>query len=147
MSRRLGLLLLVGLLSGPTSFAVAPASADEDRPAVRRDAHGDPLPPAARARIGTLRLQAGGRITQMAFLADGKVLITLAEGKLTAWDITSGKEVHPLKDLPETCNALALSQTGRMLAVTDGDSSSGMRRQGGRRDCVGRPSPAILLSL
>src|SRR6185369_4416156 len=83
---RLSLALL--LLSGLTAFAAPPA----DKP-VRLDAHGDPLPQGALARLGTSRLRPGDLDAPFALSPDGKSLLTGEPQWLRLWDIETGKEV------------------------------------------------------
>jgi WD40 repeat protein len=58
----------------------------------RVDAYGDPLPPGAIARLGTMRLRHNGPIISAAFSADGKQLIS-ADGRdeIRVWDGSTGK--------------------------------------------------------
>jgi WD40 repeat protein len=122
MTHRLRWLLLLGLLPGALTvfalertLAAAPAAR-----AARADALGDPLPPAARARLGTARLYAGQGISQLLFSRDGKLLFSLSEShQFQAWDTATGREVQPLKDRPDDPLTLALSPNGRMLAMTE----------------------------
>ena len=66
----------------------------------RLDHHGDPLPEHALLRIGTTRLRPGGVVTNMAFTADGKRLVTIntATGG-HVWEVSTGKQLcafgHP----------------------------------------------------
>jgi WD40 repeat protein len=67
-------------------------------PEARRDAHGDPLPPGAVARYGTVRLRHGTVPDGLAFSPDGAVLGSLADTPdgLRTWDPATGKEVARL---------------------------------------------------
>jgi WD40 repeat protein len=56
----------------------------------RVDRCGDPLPPGALLRLGTLRLQHPQVVQEMALSPDGKTVVTLG-GQLIAWDTASGK--------------------------------------------------------
>jgi RNA polymerase sigma factor (sigma-70 family) len=105
------ILLAVGVLGTGASFlfqptAVAqapgaaqaqpaqPAQAAEEKKA-GTDLYGDDLPPGAVARMGTLRWRHGGAVTFVAFLPDGKGLLTAStDGTLRLWDVDSGKEVR-----------------------------------------------------
>src|SRR5690348_3938921 len=46
------------------------------QPQSKADAHGDPLPPGARARLGTVRWRHGEPVTFAAFALDGKAVVT-----------------------------------------------------------------------
>jgi WD40 repeat protein len=123
MSRRIvSLLLAAGLLFTPGQRAAS----DGDRtsgPATpkRQDAKGDPLPPAALARIGTLRFCHGGAIAALAFLEDGKTLLSCGDGALRAWERASGKEIAlPVSVTGQPAN-FALSPNGRLFAVLTAD--------------------------
>jgi hypothetical protein len=65
----------------------------------RADRYGDPLPPGARARIGTIRLKARGRVHGLVFARDGKTFLSLGSQTLpetnTAqlWDARTGREL------------------------------------------------------
>ncbi|MBI1916678.1 MAG: sigma-70 family RNA polymerase sigma factor [Planctomycetes bacterium] len=61
----------------------------------RTDRHGDPLPPDALARLGTVRWRHGGTVWALAFSPDGKhVASGSADGTARVWDATTGKELH-----------------------------------------------------
>jgi len=92
----------------------------QDKPVVRLDFHGDPLPDGALARHGTVRLRHQGEITQLGFLPDGKNLFSVGSD-LTYhhWDVATGQERFHLdhKDLPfaktRKTMAFSLRLTGR----------------------------------
>ncbi len=118
MSRRCFLVLLASvLLVSPA----ARAAGAPPRAATRADANGDLLPPAAVARLGSLRLYHGGGIQKLAFLHDGKTLLSLGDGLLRAWETTTGKEIAPPVPLPGSVTSFALSPSRRLLAVIGDD--------------------------
>jgi RNA polymerase sigma factor (sigma-70 family) len=86
--------------AAPAPVAPAPLAKQEQEPAqgkgaARRDLHGDPLPPEALARLGTIRFRPGGFLNTLAFTSDGGHIITYAQGSgITIWDARSGKELH-----------------------------------------------------
>ena len=79
-------------------------------PPARLDASGDPLPPGALWRLGTLRLNAGGSVEFLAFTPDGKSLISSGPGSgLQVWDATTGRK----RDVPALANVHPISQSHR----------------------------------
>jgi WD40 repeat protein len=58
------------------------------------DAHGDPLPDRARARIGTTRFRHGDAVTAIAYAPDGRNVATASrDSTLRLWEVESGKEL------------------------------------------------------
>jgi WD40 repeat protein len=122
-TRRFHLAVLLLALGAVTYSAVAGSAsqrqpADPTPPLPRRvearaggtDRHGDPLPPGAIARLGTLRLQheQGHRI---AYSADGKVLAS-ASDEIRLWDAATGRELGHFPG----ARGFALSADGKRLA-------------------------------
>ncbi|MBL8797042.1 MAG: sigma-70 family RNA polymerase sigma factor [Planctomycetia bacterium] len=106
--------------------AAAPVKKEEEKP-VRADVFGDPLPPHALARLGTVRMRHPGLVF-VTCLPDGKRAITSSNDGPRLWDIASGKEIRrftrsaeddgsPLRKLLEN----AFRETG-----LDGDSMTDM---------------------
>jgi RNA polymerase sigma factor (sigma-70 family) len=91
-----------------------PAPADTQATAPRTDLQGDPLPPRAIARLGTVRFRQG--LTYRAvFSPDGKKIATTGEG-MRLWDAATGKPlVHVAGRLQST--ALAFSPDGKLVAT------------------------------
>src|SRR5262249_2020693 len=116
---------------GLTLAAVIPAWVAGSRPARRspgpsrvvgRDRYGDPLPPGALARMGTVRLRHPGRAGPAAFSPNGKVLAVMShDGSVLLWDRATGKEIRrlPGKPAPHAKCCLAFSPDGKLLATTD----------------------------
>jgi RNA polymerase sigma factor (sigma-70 family) len=96
----------------------APPAPPVEKPAPRMDAPGDPLPPGAVARLGTLSLRPMDAITAFTFSADGKLLAIgggLNDEWLQIWTVDTGKFVRRLPESGVT--ALAFSPNGKILAV------------------------------
>jgi RNA polymerase sigma factor (sigma-70 family) len=106
----------------PRAAALAAPAQAKDKP--RLDRYGDPLPPGALTRLGTLRFRPGGGTCQVLFLADGKKLITAGRGGMAVcfWDRQTGKLIRRLPGDP-TYNYMALSPDGRTLAVGGWDKT------------------------
>ncbi|HTU89884.1 MAG TPA: sigma-70 family RNA polymerase sigma factor [Gemmataceae bacterium] len=78
----------------PPAAKAVPKPAAE-RPQVRLDRFGDPLPEGAVARLGTVRLRHGGEVRSVAFAPDGKTLASGGQDNtVRIWEIASGKEIR-----------------------------------------------------
>jgi RNA polymerase sigma factor (sigma-70 family) len=79
-----------------------------------KDLHGDPLPPRAVMRLGTLQQRAVG--AQLAVSADGKSVVGVRGGKsIRVWDAATGQLRHK-RELPgEGWSTTRLSPDGRWL--------------------------------
>jgi WD40 repeat protein len=75
-------------------LAATGVSSGEGAPPARTDLYGDPLPPGAVARLGTIRLRhVGGNA--VAFSKDGKRLISCDIGcEVRVWDVATGRLVR-----------------------------------------------------
>jgi hypothetical protein len=103
------------LLNGPRGVA-APGEA---KPAAGKDLHGDPLPPGAVARLGTLRFRhPSWGIIDVAVTADGETIVTAGtEHDVCVWEMSTGRLLRrfPTGDL--YARALALSPGGQLVAL------------------------------
>ncbi|MBI1914624.1 MAG: sigma-70 family RNA polymerase sigma factor [Planctomycetes bacterium] len=99
------LLMAAGLGAGlsflRTSGAEPPSAATPVAPAPgkgepRRDRAGDPLPPGAIARLGTLRFRAPDTIEALAFAPDGKTVAASTRAGVYLFDAVSGKRTQRL---------------------------------------------------
>ncbi|MFN0052286.1 MAG: M56 family metallopeptidase, partial [Planctomycetales bacterium] len=104
-----GFLLLGSLLCGtrfvaaqPPRKSAAKAKADAAKPAVASkspsapkrsttDALGDPLPPGAHLRLGTVRFRPASIVAEMALSPDEKSIVTVGD-RLIVWDAQTGQE-------------------------------------------------------
>lgn len=104
--------LLLALL-----FTVAALAGDCAAKPARTDRYGDPLPPGARTRLGTLRLRGGYEVYALperdAFLA-----VSLEGGKtvLYLWRLSTGEQLRRF-EVPHRRAASALAPDGKTLAL------------------------------
>ncbi len=132
---QLWLLSLLALTTG-TSVYGGPARADgkdssEPAPPAHVDRYGDPLPPGAIARLGTVRLRHTKPVGPITFAPDGKVLASGGRS-IRIWDVTTGKQVRHLKCCSKV---LAFSPDGRLLAATEEDKVRLFEVSTGRELC------------
>jgi WD40 repeat protein len=91
----------------------------------RLDFYGDPLPPGALARLGTVRLR--HKSAHVVFAADGKSLISVGvDRQVRFWDVTTGKQVRctPLRRLKGTTASFqdaTLAPGGKVVAAREGE--------------------------
>ncbi|HEY7315336.1 MAG TPA: sigma-70 family RNA polymerase sigma factor [Gemmataceae bacterium] len=135
---KLGVLLalLLGVISGGAGWAVLqkpPAEAPfaQTKPPLksaeqplhakqveaRRDSQGDPLPPGALLRLGTIRFRPGGQVQSLAFLPGGKAIVSTGFKGIYFWDAATGKELRRIKLSSEGVGPFTLSSDGKILAA------------------------------
>jgi RNA polymerase sigma factor (sigma-70 family) len=102
----------------PAPQAKGPDGAPAEGPQARTDHHGDPLPPGAIARMGTVRLRRDYQAAyDFAFTPDGKALVGARSGKtVQLWDAATGKPLRELRQR-QSFSSLALSADGKVLAT------------------------------
>jgi RNA polymerase sigma factor (sigma-70 family) len=121
----LAVLLVVALAGGGVGALLrtdppAPAAAPAEPPGRRVDLHGDPLPPRALARLGTVRFRFPDRVARtpvLAFCGGGKELVAAAHVGVVVYDSSTGR---PLRRLPTdelNIGSAAFSRDGRLVAV------------------------------
>lgn len=88
----------------------------------RVDLYGDPLPAGAIARCGTIRLRHGNPIRALAFLPDGRgVLSGAKDGTVRVWDVASGRQLRLVAEHPPGPVPYAFSPDRRVLATSGHD--------------------------
>jgi RNA polymerase sigma factor (sigma-70 family) len=115
-------LLLGGavLLAGPGAQQPVPPAAAPDSGAAKGgvDRYGDPLPPGAVTRLGSVRYRFGGHA--LAFLPDGKTVVSVQQGHgIEVWEARTGRllrEIDTGKLSPGY--ASAFSRGAKRLAVS-----------------------------
>jgi RNA polymerase sigma factor (sigma-70 family) len=107
-----------GAVAGTNAaFTVAPQGKEDP---VATDAFGDPLPPGAMARLGTVRWRHGAPVHFVAMLPDGKTVVSAANDRFVRiWDFATGKELRrigpgPLAEGLLSTGAIRLVGFGRM---------------------------------
>jgi RNA polymerase sigma factor (sigma-70 family) len=115
--------------------AAPPAAAD--RPAegealrAGTDRYGDPLPPGALLRLGTVRFRHGLGVYSVAYSPDGRLIAsTGGDGAVRLWDAATGRLVREVARRPQREATFAVfSPDGKLLAL------------GGPQEGVGRVAP------
>jgi RNA polymerase sigma factor (sigma-70 family) len=105
--------------AAPESSRIPPAAGKPARePAARADRFGDPLPPGAVVRLGTVRYRYGG--TGQAFLPDGKTVVGVqGEHGIAYWDARTGRLLRQIDTGPfSTGWNVGFSQGAKRLAVS-----------------------------
>jgi WD40 repeat protein len=103
------------LPAAPTPQA-SPASSGKVETPPRTDLYGDPLPPGAVARMGTIRLR--GASERVTFSPDGKQVISTDWLSIRTWETATGK---PLKRTPlQTTEAQGIPRFDECLLTADG---------------------------
>ncbi len=100
---------------GPGLPGQGVARAPEKQEQARLDRLGDPLPPGAVLRLGTARLRQPGRVTAIAFTADGKQLASAGNHVIRVWGADTGKELRQLK--ATNIMGLAVAPAGGAMAA------------------------------
>ncbi len=99
------------------------APTDQTAPQARRDYYGDPLPPGALARMGSVQLR--HQTAHLAFCADGKTLVSASwDATVRFWDVAKGRQLRqthlrlpkPLPNRPGSAIA-GLSPDGKVVAA------------------------------
>ncbi len=90
--RQLAAVLVLLTALAACTVAVAQQASPRESAKQAMDSLGDPLPPGAVARLGTIRFRHANALNTFALSSDGKTLATAAGRMVVLWDAVSGKE-------------------------------------------------------
>jgi RNA polymerase sigma factor (sigma-70 family) len=102
----------------PMAAARDEGSAESLEKQPRLDRYGDPLPPGALARLGTVRWRQNGPVTFLAYSGDGKTLASSGVKTFHVWEATTGRlfRQFPLGG-KEGASCFAIAPDGKLLAT------------------------------
>jgi WD40 repeat protein len=115
--RRWPLLMLACL--GLTLTVPNARSAPAPGRAARTDRYGDPLPPGAVARLGTVRLHKDCGIDGIAFSPDSRRVASSRSDRLFLWDVHTGRLLRALDKTLTCISHLVFTPDGRRLIAAD----------------------------
>src|SRR5262245_53412642 len=111
-------------LSGGRPASAGPPGADGKKPAdggrkARTDRHGDPLPPGALARLGTVRLRHTSAVSSLSFAPGGRRFVAgSANHTVHIWETATGRELVRFRAEEQSFGApaVAFSPTADLVA-------------------------------
>jgi WD40 repeat protein len=116
----LALTILLGVMLPSLAGEHRPANGDKKRATdikpPRVDLYGDPLPPGAIARMGTLRLRHLDRVRWVALSPGGNLLASTTGSVVSLWDAATGKKLRSTFIAAGDIRCLAFSPDGNFLA-------------------------------
>src|SRR5262249_2936507 len=84
----------------------------------RLDLAGDPLPPGALARLGSIRFRHAGFVRSVVFSPDGKIVASMGDDHaIRLWEVSTGNEICTCPGHSVAIYALAFSPDGQTLAA------------------------------
>src|SRR5437764_56084 len=97
---------LFGLTVGTSPAATEPPTGPQAAPQACTDLYGDPLPPGALVRMGTVQMRHGVTLVMpLVFSRDGKTILSASgvDRKIRAWDVKTRREAF-IRALEPTSN-------------------------------------------
>jgi WD40 repeat protein len=119
MYLRITPLLVLCVVLATSDSALGHVAGATDGEPQRKDVDGDPLPPGAVARFGTLRWRTGSPCVALAYAPDGKTLFSAGANGCSAWDVATGKKLRQFGPTypNDRLTAAAFSTDARLVAI------------------------------
>jgi WD40 repeat protein len=153
--------LFLASIAVVSALAVVPYAVKAKAGKAEADSYGDPMPPGAVARLGTVRFRHGNGVFLIAFSADGKKIVfggsDGVDNAIRMVEASTGKELRAFDFKPqEKPSGLALSPDGKLLAIASfnytkpegafvvWDTTTG--KELARMDCGKQPSDVVVFS-
>ena len=123
-----------------TAAAATGSSADDPiselprkpaKPLAATDLYGDPLPPGAIARMGTIRFWHGSLLSGVAFSRDGTVLATIGSD-VRLWETASGKVLLERQGTEESLRKMGFARS-QFQRLRTRSKSTGQRQFGSNK--------------
>jgi WD40 repeat protein len=92
-----------------------------DPPAKLVDNYGDPLPPGAIQRFGTIRFRAGSMIGELCYSPDGKLIAASSEHEILVWERSTGRRLRTLPRRGRDDMLLSFSPDSKQILCIDSD--------------------------
>jgi WD40 repeat protein len=108
----------------PLVALVASAGLLVAEPPERLDRYGDPLPPGAVARLGTVRFRHEDFVHSIALSPDGQLAITTARRKIYLWETAAGKLRRYFEGPDAHVDRAIISPEGKYVASSGGLESA-----------------------
>jgi WD40 repeat protein len=113
-------LLSLGVFSGPLPASLLAQPPPREKSGAgstrNRDLYGDPLPPGARMRLGTVRYRQDSPIFRVVYTPDGRHFVTDGEDSiLRVWDADTGRMVRRIDPDVGAMEDFALSLKGGLI--------------------------------
>ena len=85
----------------------------------KTDRYGDPLPPGAAMRLGTVRFRQFPYMCHVAYTPDSRLVVTDTgeEGSLQVWDVRDGRKLRQIGAGMEQIRDFAVSPDGKLIAA------------------------------
>jgi RNA polymerase sigma factor (sigma-70 family) len=108
----------------PREFARAADGLEPAKPnETRTDRYGDPLPPGAIARFGTIRFRHEDRVEEFSYSPDGQTLASAAGKVIYLWEPATGKVLRRISGHEDGVMCVAWSPDGKTLVSGSADNT------------------------